>query len=130
VVDAVLGLGAAIDYLQRLGLDNIRKHEESLVAYMLRRLSEVRGLHIIGPMDVKRRAGLVAFTLDGVHPHDVSAMLAEDNICVRSGHHCAMPLHGRLGVPASTRASVYLYNKKEEIDSLVESLQRIRKVFG
>jgi cysteine desulfurase/selenocysteine lyase len=128
-VDAVVGLGAAMDYLKGVGLDNIRKHEESLVSYMLKRLPEVKGLGILGPMDVSKRGALAAFTLEGVHPHDVSAMLSEDGICVRSGHHCAMPLHTRLGIAASTRASVYLYNKKEEIDALVDSLQKTVKIF-
>jgi cysteine desulfurase/selenocysteine lyase len=129
-VAAVIGLGAAIDYLGRAGLEDIRKHEESLTSYMLERLSGIEGLRILGPMDARRRAGLAAFTLDNVHPHDVAALLAEDGICVRSGHHCAMPVHERLGIPASTRASVYLYNRKDEIDALADSLERARKVFG
>ncbi|MBU0532172.1 SufS family cysteine desulfurase [Candidatus Micrarchaeota archaeon] len=129
-VDAIVGFGAAIDYLNKIGLEKIRTHEESLIAYMLKRFQEIKGLKIIGPRDVKKRGSLVAFTLEGVHPHDISAMLAEDNICIRSGHHCAMPLHTRLGIPASTRASIYLYNKKEEIDQLVESLQRVKQIFG
>ena len=95
---------------------------------MLKRLEEVDGLKVLGPRS--NRAALAAFTLEGVHSHDVSAMLDEDNIAVRSGHHCAMPIHEKLGIPASTRASLYLYNKAEEIDRLVNSLQRIRKVFG
>ncbi len=129
-VAAVIGLGVAVDYLKRLGIGNVLSHERSLTSYMLKRLPEIRGLGIIGPQDAKKRAALVAFTLKGVHPHDVAAMLAEDGVCVRSGHHCAMPLHERLGIPASTRASVYLYNKKGEIDRLVESLGRVKKAFG
>jgi cysteine desulfurase/selenocysteine lyase len=129
-VDAMIGLGAAIDYLNRIGLDNIRAHEDVLVSYMLKRLPDVPGLEIIGPTTAKERAALVAFTIEGIHPHDVAAMLAEDNICVRSGHHCAMPIHEKLSIPASTRASVYLYNQKGETDALVESLLRARKVFG
>lgn len=129
-VGGAIGLGAAIDYLNRLGMDDILAHERSLAAYMLKRLGEVRGLRILGPQDVKKRAPLAAFTLEGIHPHDVAALLAEDGVCVRSGHHCAMPLHGRLGIPASTRASLYLYNKKAEIDALADSLARAKKVFG
>lgn len=129
-VGAVIGLGAAIDYLSAIGLDNIRSHEYELISYMMLRLSEVKGLAILGTRDTRKRGALVAFTVEGVHPHDVSAMLADDGICVRSGHHCAMPLHERLSIPASTRASVYLYNKKDEIDALAESLIRIKKVFG
>ncbi len=129
-VAAVIGLGAAIDYLGRLGLENIRAHEEKLVSRMLRRLQEIPGLSVLGPRDARARASLAAFTIEGIHPHDVSAMLAEDGICVRSGHHCAMPIHDMLGIPASTRASVYLYNKADEIDALVQSLARAKKVFG
>jgi cysteine desulfurase/selenocysteine lyase len=129
-VGAVIGLGAAIDYLNRVGMENILSHERSLVKCLLDELRAVDGLGIIGPASAKNRAPLVSFTLRGVHPHDVSAMLAEDGICVRSGHHCAMPLHGRLGIPASTRASVYLYNKKQENTRLVESLAKVRKAFA
>lgn len=129
-VDAVVGLGAAMDYLSSAGLENVRKHEEELVSYMMKRLSEVKGLKILGPQDISKRGALIAFTIEGMHPHDVSAMLAEDNICVRSGHHCAMPLHTRLDLEASTRASVYLYNNKYDIDALIESLNMATKVFG
>lgn len=129
-VDAVVGLGAAIDYLEGVGMENIRPHEEELISHMLDRLPEVERLDVLGPKDAKKRAGLVAFTMDKVHPHDVAAMLDADGICVRSGHHCAMPLHERLGVEASTRASVYLYNTREEIDMLIGSLKKTRKVFG
>ncbi|MFH1394375.1 MAG: SufS family cysteine desulfurase [Candidatus Micrarchaeota archaeon] len=122
-------LGVAMDYLNRVGLGNIRKHEEKLVSHMLRRMEEIEGLRIIGPGEAKERAGLVAFELEGVHPHDIAALLDEDGICVRSGHHCAMPLHEKLGIPASTRASVYLYNTEEEIDRLAESLVKIRDLF-
>ncbi|MBD3210732.1 SufS family cysteine desulfurase [Candidatus Micrarchaeota archaeon] len=128
-VDAVVGLGAAMDYLSSAGLENIRNHEMELVKLMLERLSEIKGLEILGPEDPGRRGALVAFTVEGVHPHDISAMLSEDNVCVRSGHHCAMPLHTRLGVAASTRASVYLYNTKEDIDALAESLHKVEKLF-
>jgi cysteine desulfurase/selenocysteine lyase len=129
-VGAVIGLGAAIDYLKRAGMENLLSHERMLTAYMLRRLGELRGVSVLGPKDAEKRAGLVAFTVAGVHPHDVAAMLSDDGVCVRSGHHCAMPLHGRLGIPASTRASVYIYNTKEEVDRLVQSLGRVRKTFG
>lgn len=128
--DAITGLGAAIDYLLRIGLDDIRAHEEELIRYMLERLPEVQGLGILGPMDARMRTALVSFTLENVHPHDVAAMLDEECICVRSGHHCAMPLHDRLRIPASTRASVYLYNTKGEIDRLVDALKKTKKIFG
>ncbi len=126
-VGAVMGFGAALDYLNSLGMENIKSYERELASYLYKRLSEVEGLDIIGP---RKRAGLASFTLGNAHPHDIAAMLDEDNIAVRSGHHCAMPLHEHLGIPASTRASVYIYNKKEEIDKLAESLEKVRKVFG
>jgi len=129
-VSSIIGLGTAIDYLNKIGFDNIRKHEEELLIYALKRFNELDGLKIVGPMDVKKRASLVAFTLDNIHPHDLSALLADDGICVRSGHHCAMPLHDRLDMVASTRASFYLYNKKEEIDVLIQSLEKTKKIFG
>jgi cysteine desulfurase/selenocysteine lyase len=129
-VDAVIGLGAAIRYLDSVGMENVRRHEERLVSLMLDSLGEIPGVKILGPADAGKRGGLAAFTLDGVHPHDVSAMLAESNVCVRSGHHCAMPLHGRLGIPASTRASVYIYNTPGEIARLAESVVGIKKAFG
>lgn len=128
-VAAFIGLGVAVDYLKKAGLDEIRRHEVELIKHLLERLPSVEGLEVLGPKDAKKRAGLVAFVMDGIHPHDIAAMLDSDGICVRSGHHCAMPLHERLGVSASTRASVYLYNTKEEIDALVDSLQKVRKVF-
>jgi cysteine desulfurase/selenocysteine lyase len=129
-IAAVLGLGVAIGYLKQVGLDRIQAHERSLVSHMLRELAGLDGLKVLGPEDAAKRGPLVAFTLEGVHPHDVAGILAEDGVCVRSGHHCAMPLHERLGIPASTRASVYLYNTKEEIDALVDSLQKAKKVFS
>ncbi|MFH1520449.1 MAG: SufS family cysteine desulfurase [Candidatus Micrarchaeota archaeon] len=128
-VSAALGLGIAIEYLNKIGIENVYKHEISLVNYMEKRLSEIGGLQILGP-NSKNRSGLVSFTLDGVHPHDVSAMLAEDNICIRSGHHCAMPIHERFKIGASSRASIYLYNKKEEVDLMIDSLNRVKKIFG
>ena len=129
-VAAVIGFGAAMEYLSRIGLDEVRSYEESLISYMLKRLGEIEGLSIIGPLSAKKRGALVAFTLKGVHPHDVAAILSEDGICVRSGHHCAMPLHERLSIPASTRASVYIYNTKNEIDALAESLRKANKIFS
>jgi cysteine desulfurase/selenocysteine lyase len=129
-VAAVMGFGAAMDYIERIGIDEIQKHEAALISYLLERLKEVRGLEVLGPAKPENRGPLVAFTLEGIHPHDVAALLAEDGICVRSGHHCAMPLHERLGIPASTRASVYIYNRKDEVDALVGSLERAKKVFS
>ncbi len=129
-VAAVIGFGAAMEYINRIGLDDIRPYEESLISYMLKSLEGIEGLTILGPMSAKKRGALVAFTMKGIHPHDVAAILSEDGVCVRSGHHCAMPLHERLEIPASTRASVYVYNTKSEIDALADSLRKAEKIFS
>ncbi len=126
-VAAVIGLGVALDYLNNLEMENITSYTQSLSAYMYSRLNELDFIHVLGP---EKRTGLVSFTIDKVHPHDIAAILNEDKICVRSGHHCAMPLHEHLGIPASTRASIYFYNKKSEIDQLVVSLEKVKKLFG
>jgi cysteine desulfurase/selenocysteine lyase len=128
IAEAV-GLGVAVDYLSALGMDKVRAMEEHLTAYALERLGAVPGVTIYGP-EARRRGGAVAFTVKGMHPHDIATLLDLDGVAVRSGHHCAQPLHIRLGIPASTRASFYVYNVPEEIDLLVESLERAQKVFG
>ncbi|MFH1785192.1 MAG: SufS family cysteine desulfurase [Candidatus Micrarchaeota archaeon] len=129
-VSAVVGLGAAIDYLNNVGMENIYEHDRSLIGYALKKMTELEFVKVLGSTNTKNKCSLVSFTLDNIHPHDVSAILAENNLCVRSGHHCAMPLHEKLGIVASTRASVYLYNNKSEIDLLIDSLIKIRKMFG
>lgn len=129
IADAI-ALGVAADYLRTIGLDAIRAHEKSLVRYALAQLSEVRGVRVYGPRDPELRGGAVAFTLDGVHPHDVAQVLDSEGICVRAGHHCAQPLHRRLGVQSTTRASLYLYNTPEDIDALVRGLEKVKAFFG
>jgi len=123
-----IGLGAAVDYLNALGMENVREHEQRLGEYACRRLSEVEGITIYGPKE--DRAGLVSFSLPDVHPHDLSQLLDEEGIAIRSGHHCAQPLMRRLGVAATARASFYLYNTEEEVDALVGALARAREFFG
>jgi cysteine desulfurase/selenocysteine lyase len=123
-----IGLGAAVDYLSQFGMDNIHAYEQFITGYALESLSEVRGLRVLGP-PVGQRGGVVAFTLDRLHPHDVSQILDEDGIAIRAGHHCAMPLHNKLSIPASARASFYLYTTTDDIDRLVLGLNRVRKVF-
>ena len=123
-----IGLGAAVDYLSAIGMDKIHAHEQFITGYALEALSEVKGLRALGP-PVAQRGGVVAFTLDGVHPHDISQILDQDGIAIRAGHHCAMPLHQKLCIPASARASFYLYTTTDEIDKLVEGLNRVRAVF-
>ncbi len=130
IVEAI-GLGAAIDYLSEIGMDAVTRHERELTAYALDALGEVPGLRVIGPLDLEDRGGTVSFTLEGIHPHDVGQIL-DDNfgVAVRVGHHCARPLHLRFGIPATTRASFYLYNTPAEIDALVRGLHHVRKVFA
>ena len=127
-VAQAVGLGAAVDYLDELGMESVREHEKRLGEYAYGRLCEVEGITVYGPE--KDRTGLVSFSLPDVHPHDLSQLLDEDGIAIRSGHHCAQPLMRRLGVAATSRASVYLYNTEEEVDALVEALGRAREFFG
>ncbi|MBX6356084.1 MAG: cysteine desulfurase [Micromonosporaceae bacterium] len=129
IAEAV-GLGAAVDYLSAIGMPAIQWHEKELAAYALDALPTVPGLRIIGPQVPVGRGGTISFTLDGVHPHDVGQVLDAEGIAVRVGHHCARPVCDRFGVPATTRASFYLYTTTEEIDALVRGLERVRKVFG
>ena len=123
-----IGLGAAVDYLDELGMENIREHEKQLGAYAYRRLSKIENLVLYGPDE--DRTGLVSFSLPDVHPHDLSQLMDEEGIAIRSGHHCCQPLMRRLGVAATARASFYLYNTEEEVDALVEALVRAREFFG
>jgi cysteine desulfurase/selenocysteine lyase len=128
IAEAV-GLGAAIDYLQSVGMDVIAEHEQEIIAYALERLEEVPGVKLLGPT-AEHKGGVASFTLVGIHPHDVSQILDTQGIAIRAGHHCAMPLHEKYGIPASARASFYLYNTKEEVDKLAESLYTVRRIFG
>ena len=124
-----IGLRAAVDFLERVGPPAIHAHEQTLVAYAIERLEEVPGVRVYGP-PAEERGGVAAFTLEGIHPHDVAQLLDADGIAVRAGHHCAMPIHQKFGIPASTRASFYLYNTLGEIDKLVESLYRVKARFA
>ena len=123
-----IGLGAAVDYLSQVGMDAIHQAEREITAYAMQRLPEVKGLRILGP-SADKRGGLVAFTLDAAHPHDIAAVLDNLGIAVRAGHHCAQPLHERFNIPASARASFYLYNTKEEVDLLVKGLHKVVEMF-
>ncbi|MGP3913399.1 cysteine desulfurase [Nonomuraea sp. 10N515B] len=130
IVEAI-GLGAAVDYLTGIGMDAIEAHERELTAYALDALRDVSTLRIIGPETLEQRGGTVSFTLEGIHPHDVGQILDDQfGVAVRVGHHCARPLHLRFGIPATTRASFYLYNTTGEIDALVRGLHHVQKVFA
>lgn len=128
IAEAV-GFGAAVDYLDALGMQAVADHEQEIIAYALERLEEVRDVKVFGP-PASQRGGVASFTLEGVHPHDVAQILDTFGIAVRAGHHCAQPLHEKFGIPATTRASFYLYSLKEEVDALVEGLYRVKKIFG
>jgi cysteine desulfurase / selenocysteine lyase len=125
-----VGLGAAVDYLTGLGMDAIAAHEREITGYALERLHDVPGLTIIGPDTPVDRGGAVSFSLAGIHPHDVAQVLDSVGIAVRAGHHCAKPVCDRFGIPATTRASFYLYTTRDEVDALVRGLDEVRKVFG
>lgn len=126
IIAGAIGLGAAIDFLEAIGLDEISRHEHKLAAYALERFRQLDGVTVYGP---EERAGLVTFNLDDVHPHDVATVLDAEGIAVRAGHHCARPLMKWLDVTATARASFYLYNTEEEIDKLVEALQKTKEYF-
>jgi cysteine desulfurase / selenocysteine lyase len=130
IAEAV-GFGAAVDYMTALGMPAVREHEMRLTRYTLDALAEhfPDSLQIYGPRDTSVRGGAVSFLFDGIHAHDISQVLDEDAVCVRAGHHCAKPLMRQLGVPATTRASVYVYNDEADIDILVEALAKAQKFF-
>jgi len=128
IAEAV-GLGAAVDYLSELGMAEVRAHEQALTEYMLGRLAEVPGLRVVGPPEADRRGGLASFTIEGIHPHDVAELAGRAGVCIRAGHHCAQPLMRCLGVGATARASVGVYNEPPDVDALVEALLRGREVF-
>jgi cysteine desulfurase / selenocysteine lyase len=130
MVAEAVGLGAAVDYLGKLGMEEVRAHERALTAYMLERLSRVPGLRVVGPAEADARGGLVSFTIDGMHPHDIAELVDRGGVCIRAGHHCAQPLMRCLGVNATARASVGVYNEPSDIDALVDALLRGREIFG
>ncbi|MBM7586193.1 cysteine desulfurase/selenocysteine lyase [Bacillus pakistanensis] len=130
IIAGAIGLGAAIDFLEDIGLDNIEAYEHKLAAYALDKLSEIDGMKIFGPKDPSKRAGLVTFNIDDVHPHDVATVLDSEGIAVRAGHHCAQPLMKWLKVSATARASFYLYNTEEDIDKLAAGLVKTKEYFS
>jgi len=129
IAEAV-GFGAAVDYLSAIGMEAVRDHEQSITAYALERLAEVPDLQVYGPGDVALRGGAVSFTLADVHPHDIATILDQQGVAVRAGHHCTRPLHKMMDVPATARASFYVYSIPEEVDRLVDALHEARRIFG
>jgi cysteine desulfurase/selenocysteine lyase len=124
-----IALGVAVDYLRGIGMESIHAHEQELVGYALAQVGSIPGVTVYGP-SAEYKGGVVTFTVDGIHPHDLATLLDQVGIAVRAGHHCAMPLHERLGLPASARASFYLYTLPEEVDALVHALYQAKDVFG
>lgn len=129
-IAGVIGFGAAIRYLSTLGMDAVRAHELTLVHYAMKQFDRLSGVTYIGPHDATKRGGVFAFEVRGVHPHDIAQLLNEDNIFIRAGNHCAMPLHESLTIPATARASFYVYTTKADIDALVSGLQKIQTMFS
>jgi len=129
-IGEAIALGAACDFLANVGMDAIHQHEVELLGYALQRLGQVEGLALVGPKDAAERGTAVAFTLEGVHPHDVAAILDGENVAVRAGHHCTQPLHRHYDLPATVRASFYLYNTREEVDRLAAGLEKARRMFA
>ena len=127
-IAGIVGLGAAIDYVTGLGLDDITAYEQELLAYGTQALLEIPGLRLVGT--ARRKASILSFVLDGVHPHDIGTILDQEGVAVRTGHHCAQPVMDRFGVPATARASLALYNTRDDIDALVRGLRRVREVFA
>lgn len=128
-ISEAIGLGKAIDYLNQLGIENIRSYEKYLTQYLINKLSEIEGLKIYGPLDINKRGSAVSFTVGNIHPHDLGTLLDEFGIAVRIGHHCAMPLHEKLCITKSVRASLYFYNTIEEVDYFIQSLKKAVKIF-
>ncbi|MBU5425359.1 cysteine desulfurase [Tissierella pigra] len=129
-VEGAVGLGSAIDYLQKIGLDNIKSHEKKLMEYTLDKMLPLSYINIQGPKDLNMRGGIISFTMDDIHPHDIASILDSYGIAIRAGHHCCQPLMKYLNVPATSRISFYLYNTKEDIDRFIEGIENVRKWFG
>ena len=129
-VAEAIGLGAAVDWLSEIGMDSVRAHEQEITAYALDRLSGVEGVKMHGPLDAERRGAVVSFEFGELHPHDVAEVLGREGVCIRAGHHCTQPLMRRLGVTATSRASFAIHTTREDVDRLVDGLERVRSVFA
>lgn len=129
-IAGVIGLGAAIDYINALGLAHIHEHVQGLAAYLISRLGEIPGVRIVAEQDMNKNVGIVSFSCEWAHPHDIAEILARDRVAIRSGHHCAIPLHDALSIDASVRASFHVYNTKEDVDALIVGLEKARQIFS
>lgn len=129
-IAGAIGLGAAIKYLEKIGMEKIREHEKELLILVVKKLAEVPGLSILGPKDIRKRSGVISFVIKGIHSHDIGSFLNEEGIMIRVGDHCAKPLHKKFKIPASSRISFYIYNNKEDIEKVVKSLSKLVKLFS
>lgn len=129
-IAGVIGLGAAIDYIEAIGVANIHAHVQELAAYCIARLGEIPGVLVVAEQDVTKNVGIVSFSAVWAHPHDIAEILARDHVAVRAGHHCAIPLHGVLGIDATVRVSFHVYNTKEDVDALIAGLEKAHKIFA
>lgn len=129
-VEAAVGLSKAIDYLNEIGMENIEKHEKELVSYALDKMNKLEYLKVYGPKEVEKRGGVISFQIEGVHPHDVASIFDTFGVCIRAGNHCAQPLMRYMGINATSRASIYLYNDKEDVDRLVEAIEKTYEMFS
>lgn len=128
-IAGAIGLAAAVRYMQEIGMQTIREHEKEFLAYAQEHLLRIKGLHMLGPIDIEKRSGVISFTIDGIHPHDIGSFLAQDGIMIRVGDHCAKPLHRKLNLTASSRISISIYNNREDIDAAVASLKKMVNAF-
>lgn len=128
-IEGVISLKAAIEYLEKIGMDNIEEHERELTKYTLDKISKIKNIEIYGPLDHNKRAGIISFNINGIHAHDVATILDEEGIAIRSGHHCCQPLMELLNIPGSCRASFYIYNNKDDVDRLIKALEKVNKIF-
>lgn len=129
-VEGAVGIKAAMEYLEKIGLDKIEEHEKELTQYALDRMLSLPYIDIIGPKDLEMRGGLISFTIDGIHPHDIATILDSYGVAIRAGHHCAQPLMRFLDLHATSRISFYLYNTKDDVDQFIEGVKNVRKWFG
>ena len=124
-----IGFEAAVKYLSGIGMEAVAAHEQEMIAYALERLEEIPGVRVLGPA-AEKKGGVAAFTLEGVHPHDIAQVVDRQGVAIRAGHHCAQPLHEKFGINATARASFYLYSLKEEVDKLVDGIYKVKEIFG
>jgi cysteine desulfurase/selenocysteine lyase len=129
-IGGVIGLGEAVRYIKTIGVENIHTHTGKLVARAIEKLSAINGVHIFAQRDMRNNAGMVSFTADWAHPHDIGEIVARDNVAIRAGHHCAMPLHCELKIKGTARASFHLYNTEEDVDALALAVEKAYKVFN